>query len=173
LKLWIKASIGCGLALIFFRRRPSLSVVAGDREGWLQLEDEPGLAVRMPSRSWTSPAVRDVLREAARSAVLQVGDAGPEVRGASYPPHKSHQWGRDIDLGYTEDEYPTPIATPVSGRIVAALASIAPAIEVVYAGPSRIAALTGHGFKVAPWPGHEGHLHLRLRSDFVSRSATT
>lgn len=172
MKWWLKASIGCGLALIFMRRR-SASGVVGDREGWLQLEDEPGLAVRMPSRSWTSPAVRDVLRDAARGVVLQVGDAGPETRGAAYPPHKSHRWGRDIDLGYTEDEYPTPLTTPVSGSIVAALASIAPAIEVVYAGPSRLAALTGHGFKVATWPGHDGHLHLRLRSDLVSRSATT
>jgi len=166
--------IAGGLAVAWLLRRSG----APSREGWVRLTDEPGLAVRMPARSWTTPAVRDVLRVAGGLAAqlggaLQVADVGPPVRGAPYPPHRSHRWGRDIDLGYTLDVYPTPAATPVDPRVAQVLAAIAGAIEVVYAGPRRVDALEGYGFKVRTWPGHDKHLHLRLRADLASANATT
>ena len=144
----------------------------------MRLEDETGLAVRLPSRSWTSPAVREVLRAAGRVAAelggqLQIGDAGPEVRGAQHRTHKSHRWGRDVDLAYTLERYPTDPEVPVDGRLVDVIESIAPFVEVVYASPARMPALEGHGFDVAEWPGHEKHLHLRLRADLASERAAT
>ena len=149
-----------------------------DREGWVQLEDAPGLAVRTPSRSWTSPAVRQLLLAAGQVAAqlggkLQVGDVGPALRGSVYPPHKSHRWGRDLDLAFTLDAYPTPEDVPVDPRLVMVLSSMAPHIEVAGANATRTAALIGRGFKVSAWDGHTRHVHLRLLPELVSSTATT
>lgn len=164
--------IAGGLAVAWLLRRSG----GASREGWVRLTNEPGLAVRWPARSWTSPAVREVLRIAGQVAVqlggeLQVADAGPPTRGAPYPPHRSHRWGRDVDLGYTLDVYPTPAATPVDPRVGQVLAAIADAIEVVYTSAARGVALEGYGFEVRTWPGHHDHLHLRLRADLASALA--
>ena len=177
MRWWIGGG-ALALALAFRSRRSQPGEPAGDREAWVRLEDAPGLAVRMPSRSWTTPPVRSVLQSAGLVAAqmggaLQVADVAPEMRGASYPPHKSHRWGNDVDVGYTLSEYPTPPGAATDPRLVLVVQSIAPMIEEAFAAPSRIAALAGRGFKIQVWPGHEGHLHLRLRSDLMSRSATT
>lgn len=149
-----------------------------DREGWVQMQDAPGLAVREPSRSWTSPAVRSVLLAAGQVAKqlggkLQLADVGPEIRGDNYPPHKSHRWGRDADIAYTLDDYPTPDDVPVDERVVAVLEAIAPHVEVVGVNAVRLEPFEGRSFKASAWEGHAHHLHLRLRPELVSTTATT
>lgn len=170
---WALGAGACVLVVRALRRSPNVF----DREGWMQVEDAAGLAVRWPSRSWTSPAVRSLLERAGRKAAqlggaLQVADVGPAVRGSSYPPHKSHAWGRDVDAGYDLATYPTPPDVAVDPRIVQVLASIAPWIEVVGVGGSRVDAFTGAPFKVDVWSGHKDHMHVRLRRELVSARAT-
>lgn len=145
-----------------------------DPAAWVQLVDEPGLEVRFPSRAWTTAAARAVLRQAAAAALalggkLHVADAGPAAGpGNEYPPHKSHRWGRDFDIGYTLDGYPTPADVAVDPRVPAALETIAPWIETVGVNAVRAAPFAGRPYKVSTWSGHIGHLHLRLRKNLTT-----
>jgi hypothetical protein len=178
--------VGLGLAggafLLVSRRAaaagPELpqDVDPGDAAGWVRLEDAPGLAIRAPSRSWTSPAVRDLLHimgevAAQLGGALQVGDVGPEVRGSPNPPHKSHRWGRDMDLAYTLDAYPTPDDVPVDLRVLEVLEAIAPMIEKIGVHATRLPAFAGRPWKTVAWEGHAHHMHLRLRPELVAEPA--
>jgi len=143
---------------------------------WVQLASEPGLKIRIPSRAWTTAAARAVLRQGAAAALalggqLVIADAGPAAGpGNEYKPHKSHRWGRDFDVAYTADGvYPTAGAVPVDPRVPAILESMAPWIEVVGTTAPRNLAFAGRPYKVTGnWPGHVGHLHLRLRKDLTT-----
>jgi hypothetical protein len=146
---------------------------AAERDGWIQLQDAPGLEVRSVALAWTTPAVARVMQTAGLEAerlggLLFVADVGPKKRGSEFPPHVSHEWGDDLDVGYTLDRYPTPADVDVDPRIVQVLAAIADWIEVVGVNEARRAAFDGAPFKVATWQGHVGHLHLRLRSGLTA-----
>lgn len=146
-------------------------------DGWVKLQDAPGLEVRSPDRSWTSPAVRELLLSAGQLAAqlggkLQLGDVGPADRGVPFPPHKSHRWGRDMDIAYTLDAYPTPDDVPVDPRVVAVLDALAPFIERAGVNIVRAPAFAAAKFKVSIWDGHAHHLHLRLRPELVAEVKT-
>jgi pyruvate/2-oxoglutarate dehydrogenase complex dihydrolipoamide acyltransferase (E2) component len=143
-------------------------------KGWVQLQDAPGLEVRLPARSWTSPAVRELLLSAGQVAAslggkIQLGDVGPPDRGAKFDPHLSHRWGRDMDWSYISEVYPTPDDVPVDPRILAVLDALTPYIEKVGVNVVRLPPFAGHPFKVVEWKGHAHHLHLRLRSNLVDQ----
>jgi hypothetical protein len=185
-----------GLAAVAKRRRPADPVVPPPADpdpgplpppkaspvGWVQLQDALGLEVRAPSRSWTSPAVRELMLRAGElaadlGATLQIGDVGPAERGTEFKTgtgaHLSHRWGRDLDIAYHSTAYPTPDDVPVDPRIIAVLDAIAPFIEVVGVNAVRAPAFgarvspKGKPFRVSTWDGHAHHLHLRLRPELV------
>jgi hypothetical protein len=72
----------------------------------IQLEDGEGYVVKAPAFAWGTPrtiaALRDGLRAYARAhpdaSVVYVGDLSKEG-GGPFPPHLSHQYGRDVDIG--------------------------------------------------------------------------
>lgn len=173
------ALVAGGLLVLLRRRRlPPGVTIAGytptnaERSGWIQLGDGPGLDVRSANQAWTTPAVAHVLEVAGLAAqalggTLRIGAIGQKARGAEFPPHKSHRWGRDADIAYTFTAYPTPPDVAVDPRVVEALTTIAPWIEVVGVNEARLAAFAGAPFKVSPWDGHKQHLHLRLRSELT------
>lgn len=174
------------LGLVALAKRPRGAAPGGKvtapNTGWVQLHDMPGLNVRSPPRSWTSPAVRQVLANAGQIAkrlggTIQLGDVGPPERGSVFKTgkgaHKSHRWGRDMDIAYTFDTYPTPDDVPVDSRVVELLDELAPYIDVVGVNAARIAPFEGHKFKVLAWDGHLHHLHLRLRPELVDEQKPT
>ena len=73
----------------------------------LQLEDGPGYVVKKPVFAWGTPRTIAAIRQAIRTYAAAV-DGGPDVRvgdiskrnGGPFPPHLSHQTGRDVDIGY-------------------------------------------------------------------------
>lgn len=158
---------------------------AGDPQGWTQLQRAEGLALVRPRRRWTTPPVAAVLRRAGQVAALQggalqVAEIAGETRGAPLPPHVSHRFGRDVDVGYTLDAYPTPITVAPSTGWIAVMTAIAPWIEVIGVGALRARQLAGEpigpyelaqlerlarertGLPIAVWPDHLGHAHVRL-----------
>lgn len=161
-----------GTVVLFALRRRSSPTSgwtpsAAEVNGWSQLGDLPGLRVHKPAYSWTTPAVARVMQEAGLAAQalggeLQLGDIGQKKRGVVFPPHESHRWGRDVDIGYNFKKYETGAGEEVDPRVVEALAAIAPWIDRVGVNASRAAAFKGAPYKVSVWDGHMGHLHLRL-----------
>jgi hypothetical protein len=73
----------------------------------VQLAPGPGYIVKKPIFAWGTPRTVHLLREAARLYTRKVHD-GPPIRigdiskreGGPFPPHLSHQTGRDVDIGY-------------------------------------------------------------------------
>jgi hypothetical protein len=73
----------------------------------VQLTPGPGYIVKKPVFAWGTPRTVHLLREAARLYGRKVHD-GPPIRigdiskreGGPFPPHLSHQTGRDVDIGY-------------------------------------------------------------------------
>lgn len=111
-----------------------------------------GLQVRSAAKAWVTPGVRDaMLRAGAAAAALglqvQVLDASREG-GGPFPPHKSHQAGRDVDVRYL----PT-------AAMVEVLRAAAPAH--VWVSRERVGPLGAAGLPVSYWPGHVDHAHLR------------
>lgn len=157
----------------------------GNPDAWEQLAPAAGLALVRPRRRWTTPPVASVLRRAGQAAALrggalQVAEIAGETRGAPLPPHVSHRYGRDVDVGYTLDTYPTPINLAPSADWLAVMAEIRPWIEVIGVGSIRARQLAGEpigpyqpaqleqlarertGLPIAVWPDHIGHAHVRL-----------
>jgi hypothetical protein len=73
----------------------------------VQLTPGPGYIVKKPIFAWGTPRTIHLLREAARLYTRRIHD-GPPIRigdiskreGGPFPPHLSHQTGRDVDVGY-------------------------------------------------------------------------
>ena len=73
----------------------------------VQLTPGPGYIVKKPVFAWGTPRTVHLLRETARLYTRRFHD-GPPVRigdiskkeGGPFPPHVSHQTGRDVDIGY-------------------------------------------------------------------------
>lgn len=165
---------------------PVVPAPGGSPDVWVRLVSGAGLRVVRPKRAYTTAAVESVLAQAAAVALaaggaLQVAEVAGEVRGQFLPPHKSHRWGRDVDVGYTlTNEYPTPITTAIDPRWVSVLLAIRPWIETVgvcraralelapgaplAASASELGAFASEasGLPISVWPGHVGHGHVRL-----------
>ena len=89
---------------------PTCMSIGAPSNGWLisgiRLESEPGLQAR-EKRSWGTPETIDAIRAAVRNVndrfpntpTLVVGSLSRKG-GGFLPPHRSHQSGRDVDLGY-------------------------------------------------------------------------
>lgn len=73
----------------------------------VQLDAGPGWMIKTPAYAWGTPRTVHRLREGLR-AYARVADGGPDVHvgdlskagGGPFPPHLSHQSGRDVDIGY-------------------------------------------------------------------------
>ena len=73
----------------------------------VQLGDGPGYVVKKPVFAWGTPRTVAAIQQAVRTYTSEV-DGGPDVRigdiskrqGGPFPPHLSHQTGRDVDIGY-------------------------------------------------------------------------
>lgn len=73
----------------------------------VQLEDGPGYVVKKPLFAWGTPRTVAAIRQAVRIYASNVR-GGPSVHvgdiskreGGPFPPHLSHQTGRDVDIGY-------------------------------------------------------------------------
>jgi hypothetical protein len=73
----------------------------------VQLTPGLGYIVKKPIFAWGTPRTVHLLREAARLYTRKIHD-GPPIRigdiskrdGGPFPPHLSHQTGRDVDIGY-------------------------------------------------------------------------
>lgn len=164
----------------------------GAADGWTELQNGPGLVVRRPRRAWTTPAVAAALERAAAVAAagggaIQIGEVAGPTRGAPLPPHRSHRWGRDVDVAYRLDTYPTPLALAPTAGWLASLLALGGDLEVVGVGrpravqlaeaagvpdPHRLAddplekaVAAALGLPIAVWPGHLTHAHLRLRRE--------
>lgn len=116
--------------------------------GLVQLSG-PGLSIRSAARAWVTPAVATAMQAAGAAAgaageQLRVLDASREGGGA-FPPHLSHQAGRDVDVRYPQT--------------LSILAAASP--TVVYASRERVAPLRAAGLPAVYWPGHVDHAHLR------------
>ena len=73
----------------------------------VQLSAGPGWIIKRPHNAWGTPRTVDRLRDALREYVREM-PGGPDVHvgdisksgGGYFPPHLSHQAGRDVDIGY-------------------------------------------------------------------------
>ena len=73
----------------------------------VQLRPGPGYVVKTPAHAWGTPRAVEAIREAVR-AYHRGRPEGPDVHvgdlskkeGGPFPPHISHQAGRDVDIGY-------------------------------------------------------------------------
>ena len=73
----------------------------------VQLQPGPGYVVKRAAHAWGTPRTVTAIRAAVRR-YLDRGLGGPDVhvgdisreRGGPFPPHLSHQDGRDVDVGY-------------------------------------------------------------------------
>lgn len=72
-----------------------------------QLQPGPGYVVKRPNNAWGTPRTLAAIQTAAKR-YLDRGLGGPAVHmgdisqksGGPFPPHLSHQDGRDVDVGY-------------------------------------------------------------------------
>jgi hypothetical protein len=140
------------------------------------VDDARGLAIRQTAHSYTTSAVAQVLAWAGRLAAerggrLQVADVSRSSFGVPFPPHKSHRFGVDADVGYTLDRYPTPLTTAASPSFAWLLCQLRPYLDRVFVSTARrdqLLALAQLQSCQLPtlvvWPGHQTHAHLRFRS---------
>ncbi len=81
--------------------------LSGSMADAVPLQEGPGYVVKRPEHAWGTPKTVAVLREAIRAYRRRHPDA-PDVHvgdislrnGGPFPPHLSHQTGRDVDIGY-------------------------------------------------------------------------
>ena len=93
----------------------------------VQLQPGPGYVVKRPAHAWGTPrtiaaiqaAVRRYTAEGLGGPAVHVGDVSRET-GGPFPPHLSHQDGRDVDVGYVlrgESADVTRFVTATHGRL--------------------------------------------------------
>lgn len=76
-------------------------------EDGVRLDPGPGWMIKTPAYAWGTKRTVHRLREALRN-YARVAEGGPDVHvgdisksgGGPFPPHLSHQAGRDVDIGY-------------------------------------------------------------------------
>lgn len=106
---------------------PSVSVGRAGRGRLLfgvPMPKTPGIHIRNPGEAWTVPEVIIAL-QAAHAAVEEKHPDGPDMvigdislrNGGRFPPHRSHQDGRDVDmryflLGEQPEDYKYRMVTP-------------------------------------------------------------
>lgn len=129
---------------------------------------------------------------AADLGLLLVGDMAQPRGGPMSSGHVSHQGGLDVDLWFRLDVPPLPraqreglaqpsVVDPVTGRpdparwtdrhrTLVRLAAVDPRVSRVFVGAAIKRDLCAHAGTdrqwlrvVRPWPGHDDHLHVRLR----------
>lgn len=140
-----------------------------------------GLAIRDPARSYTTPAVAQVLAYAgavARSlgGRLFVADVSRADRGAAFPPHVSHRLGIDVDVSYVisppasqANKFGTPLTTPVEPSWVQVLCALRPYVDRVGVSLVRRQQIQALATlqkctppKLSVWAGHGSHAHIRF-----------
>ncbi len=142
---------------------------------WAPVPSTSGVRVRNSKRAYATSKTRAWVRNAGLVAVqvdgeLQVADvSGPEP--GPFPPHVSHAAGRDLDVAYRLDTYPTPADVPISQGFLAVLSAMREGVETVGVSIARkaeieaLAASLGWPLpKLSAWPGHQTHAHVRLRA---------
>lgn len=80
---------------------------SGSMADAVQMVSGPGFIVKTPAFAWGTPKSVTALRESLRRYAARFPDA-PDVHvgdlskrgGGPFPPHLSHQSGRDVDIGY-------------------------------------------------------------------------
>ncbi|MGE0711207.1 MAG: penicillin-insensitive murein endopeptidase [Planctomycetota bacterium] len=121
-----------------------------------------------PRGRWARPELVYAVERAARRwsqehlARIGVGDMSLE-NGGSFAPHAGHQQGREVDLSPARaDERELPVtwqqgaySRTFTRRLIELLRAEV-ATEVVLFNDPWLAG-------VSPWPGHDNHLHLRIR----------
>jgi len=153
-----------------------------------------------PDRSWAtqetvdalSLAIDSVVREFPSAPVLSLGDMSKQ-RGGYFRPHRSHQSGRDVDVGYYYVEgpawYKTADATTLDRKLTWSLVKALltqGSVEYLFMDNSVQALLEEYALSVEPdraWvgelfhppaktesvvrhaPGHKTHMHVRFFSD--------
>lgn len=140
-----------------------------------------GLAIRNAAHSYATQFVASALAWAgtlakAAGGRLYIADVSRATYGAPFPPHKSHRFGRDVDVGYTLDRYPTPIKIPTSPSFARILCQLRPYVDRVFVSTARKNELQGLASlqkctlpPLVVWPGHQTHAHIR----FVATAANT
>lgn len=92
------------------------------------------LAVVDPQRSYTTPHVARVIAWAADVAAeayggkIQIGDLSGPNFGEALPPHQTHRQGRQVDVGYTSDRYPSVLGVPMDLTVAYFLTLLRPYI---------------------------------------------
>jgi len=154
-------------------------VANGERGGWAPIDEivapytTEGLAIRRRALSYTTPAIARVFGWAGylakeRGGRLQIADVSRSQPG-TFPPHKSHKYGRDADVGYTLDRYPTPLTTSATPSFAWILCQLRPYLQKVFVSTARreqlraLAKLQGCQLPTLEvYPGHQTHAHLRF-----------
>jgi hypothetical protein len=174
---------------------PGSTAEPSSPSSWVQMPMGAMWSVRSPAKAWGTAATIAALT----AALLRYGERAPELGlattpvrvldiskagGGPFPPHKSHQQGRDVDLNFADGLQ--PVATPVLLRALLE----DPAVQAIFLGwnvqeqiwnalevnpeldPNGLvraelqyplAPGTGHT-RVRHWPGHNHHLHVRYRA---------
>ncbi|HWO11993.1 MAG TPA: penicillin-insensitive murein endopeptidase, partial [Polyangiaceae bacterium] len=166
----------------------------------VQMPESPHWRLVDPDRSWAtretvdalSLAVDSVVREFPNAPALSLGDMSKQ-RGGYFRPHRSHQSGRDVDVGYYYLEgpawYKTADATTLDRKLTWSLVKALltqGSVEYLFMDNSVQTLLEEYALSVEPdraWvselfhppaktesvvrhvAGHKTHMHVRFFSD--------
>lgn len=166
----------------------------------VQMPESPRWRLVDPDRSWAtqetvdalSLAVDSVVREFPNAPPLSLGDMSKQ-RGGYFRPHRSHQSGRDVDVGYYYLEgpawYKTADASTLDRKLTWSLVKALltqGSVEYLFMDNSVQTLLEEYALSVEPdraWvaelfhppaktesvvrhaPGHKTHMHVRFFSD--------
>ena len=127
-----------------------------------RLTSSPGLVVRDPERTYLQPwivarlaAIGEQLRDL--GLTVRVHDGSGPTEGGRFPPHRSHRTGRDLD-----------VLPARRGELVRSAPEILRLVELLADDLEVVGATDGletsAPVRVARWPGHRTHVHLRFRT---------